>query len=246
MPRRRRYTEEQVREAVGSSCCLTEALRKLGLRPAGGNHRTLKMLIERYEISTAHFQPNWIRRGPRPQGAVPLEDILVEHSMYNRHRLKQRLYKSGLKQRRCELCGQTEAWHGRSMSLILDHVNGVATDNRLENLRMVCPNCAATLDTHCGRKNRIHVDPRSCLYCAAEFVPKYDAQRYCSRTCGVHSEGPRGPKPKIRKVPRPSYEQLIDDLSSMSWVAAGRKYGVTDNAVRKWIRWYEEGLTPTD
>ena len=49
--------------------------------------------------------------------------------------------------RRCELCGQTESWRGRTMALILDHVNGVPTDNRLENLRIVCPNCAATLDT---------------------------------------------------------------------------------------------------
>jgi hypothetical protein len=41
------------------------------------------------------------------------------------------------------------------MSIILDHINGVRDDHRLENLRMVCPNCAATLDTHCGRRNRI-------------------------------------------------------------------------------------------
>jgi hypothetical protein len=40
------------------------------------------------------------------------------------------------------------------MSLIIDHINGVGDDNRLENLQIVCPNCAATLDTHCGRKNR--------------------------------------------------------------------------------------------
>jgi transposase-like protein len=46
--------------------------------------------------------------------------------------------------------------------------------------------------------------------------------------------------PEQRKVPRPSYEQLIEDLGSMSYCAVGRKYGVSDNAVRKWIRWYEE------
>jgi transposase-like protein len=48
------------------------------------------------------------------------------------------------------------------------------------------------------------------------------------------------PQPHRRKVPRPPYEQLLKDVASMSFVAIGRKYGVSDNAVRKWIRWYEE------
>ncbi len=230
--------------AAGSRCCrwfasLTAALRCLGLRPAGGNHRTLRNLIAEYGISTDHFQPIWNLRGPRPAKATPLEDVLVENSSYSRGKLKERLYDAGLRRRQCELCGQDEEWHGRQMSLILDHINGVATDNRLVNLRIVCPNCAATLDTHCGRKNRLDREPRSCLHCGREFVPKYASHRYCSQICGVHSKGPRQPRPERRKVDRPSYEQLMADIESMSFLAIGRKYGVSDNAVRKWIRWYE-------
>ena len=124
------------------------------------------------------------------------------------------------------------------MSLILDHVNGIADDNRLENLRIVCPNCAATLDTHCGRKNRLSA--RACERCGATFVPRGGKQRHCSPYCGVrHSNRRRKPKPASRKVERPTYEQLMADVESMSFVAIGRKYGVSDNAVRKWIRWYE-------
>lgn len=239
MPRLPRYTEDDVRAAVAESPSLTEALRRLGLRPAGGNHRTLRNLIERYDIPTDHFNPNWVLRGPRSRTAIPLDDVLVENSTYSRWKLKERLYDAGLRPRRCELCGQSESWHGRQMSLILDHVNGVATDNRLENLRIVCPNCAATLDTHCGRKNRLDRGPRSCLHCRTEFTPKYESHRYCSQICGTHSKGPRQPRPERRKVERPSYEQLMADAGSMSFLAIGRKYGVSDNAVRKWIRWYE-------
>jgi hypothetical protein len=68
------------------------------------------------------------------------------------------------------------------MSRILDHINGVSNDNRIENLQIVCPNCAAMLDTHCGRKLRL--PPRRRLLCDAVFKPKYGSQRYCSAWCG--------------------------------------------------------------
>ena len=241
MPRKPRYDEYQVREAVASSASLSQALRKLGLRPAGGNHRTLNKLIEQFEISTAHFDPIWNLRATRRSAAVPLSEILVEGSDYHRGHLKRRLYAAALKQRQCELCGLGESWKGRTMALILDHINGVANDNRIENLRIVCPNCAATLDTHCGRKNRRDAAPRACLHCGSEFVPKYESHRYCSQRCGTHSKGSHRPKPETRKVVRPAYEQLMEDARTMSFLAIGRKYGVSDNAVRKWIRWYEQG-----
>jgi hypothetical protein len=88
----------------------------------------------------------------------------------------------GYKERACDMCGQGEIWPGRQLSLILDHVNGVRDDNRLDNLRILCPNCAATLDTHCGRKNRLAL--RRCRRCGREFQPASESQRYCSRDCG--------------------------------------------------------------
>jgi hypothetical protein len=237
-----KYTEQQAREAVRSSLTYSEALRKLGLRPVGGNHRLFREYVDQiWKIPTDHFDPVAARlAGIRRQRPIPLEEVLVEACNYKRTKLKERLYEEGLRERRCELCGQDEWWHGARMSLILDHVNGVPDDNRLSNLRIVCPNCAATLDTHCGRKNRLPESSRECALCGKAFIPRYESHRYCSVYCGQrHRNRNHAPKPATRKVARPSYEQLKADVASMSFVAIGRRYGVTDNAVRKWLRWYE-------
>jgi hypothetical protein len=164
----------------------------------------------------------------------------VDGSDYRRDQLKRRLYSAGLKQPSCELCGQGELWYGKQMSLVLDHINGVGNDNRLENLQIVCPNCAATLDTHCGRNTPRR---RDCPSCGKSFAPRDLRHRYCSLACwgDVVSKAQSGvPQPSRRKVPRPSSEQLNQDLQTMSYCAVGRKYGVSDNAVRKWVRWYEQ------
>jgi transposase-like protein len=60
----------------------------------------------------------------------------------------------------------------------------------------------------------------------------------------VRSKGPRHPKPETRKVQRPPYEQLVAEIAELGYRAVGRKYGVSDNAVRKWIRWYRSRAAP--
>ena len=235
-----RYTEEGAREAIRTSFNYTEALRKLGLRSAGGNHKLFRHYVDEvWQISTDHFDRERNLRLYNRGRTTPLEEVLVEHSDYNRSRLKSRLYDEGLKERRCELCGQGEIWRGRFMGLILDHANGVPDDNRIDNLRIVCPNCNATLETHCGPQNLLPVEPRVCLHCGENFKATFAKQRYCSRVCGRRSRGPRDPRPERRKVDRPPYEQLMAELAESNWSAVARRYGVSDNAVRKWVRWYE-------
>jgi hypothetical protein len=232
-----RYPESDARQAIGASLSFSETLRRLGIRPAGGNHMTLKKYAQVWAISTAHLDPA-AARIPRRR-AIPIEQVLVEHSTYSRRSLKTRLYAEGFKQRMCELCGQGEEWRGRRMALIIDHINGVATDNRLENLQIVCPNCAATLETRCGRNVLLS---RECLVCREPFQPTDRRQRHCSRSCSGRTEPHRLRAVAARTVERPPYEQLIREIAETNWSAVGRKYGVSDNAVRKWVRWYEAEL----
>jgi ribosomal protein S27AE len=131
---------------------------------------------------------------------------------------------------------------GERMSMILDHINGVSNDNRLENLRIVCPNCAATFDTHCARSRRIVRVEQNCVRCGASFLPKTDTQRYCSRECGSRWDRSGIPRRGARRVDRPPYPQLMREVQVLGFCATGRRYGVSDNAIRKWIRAYEREL----
>jgi hypothetical protein len=235
-----RYTESEAREAIAASLSFAEALRRLGMCASGNNWRTLKVYAtEVWQIPLDHFDPHAASRAALERGrhpARPLGEVLVEGSSFSRQQLKKRLFAEGLKERRCELCEQGELWRGRRLSLILDHINGVSDDNRLENLRIVCPNCAATLDTHCGR-NVIRTRP--CATCGKEFRPAGSGQRHCSQRCGGLSAASRDAQHASRRVERPPYEQLVAEVAEIGWRVVGRKYGVSDNAIRKWVRSYE-------
>jgi hypothetical protein len=236
-----RYRPSEARAAIASSRSWAESLRKLGYCPTGGNAVTIRERARAWGISTAHFDPAAASREAlaRSNPKKPLSEILTTGSTYSRSSLKRRLYEEGLKQRRCELCGQGEVWRGKRMSLILDHINGERDDNRIENLRIVCANCAATLDTHCGRKNRVPVEPVACQRCGSHFTPRRRGQTYCSRYCASRWRRTGRPRVAARRVERPPYQQLLAEIDEHGYLGVGRRYGVSDNAVRKWVRQYE-------
>ncbi len=215
-----KYLKENLEPIIKSSKTISEVIQKLKLTAIGGNHKTIVKYIKKYNIDISHFEQRSDRmRLINP--AIALEKVLVENCNYNRVHLKNRLYKEGLKERKCEECGQGEIWMNKKISLIIDHVNGINNDNRLENLRIVCPNCAATLPTHAGKNNKKAIENRE-----KEKIIKVDGRK----------------KTRIerRVINRPSLELLQKEIDELGYSATGRKYGVSDNAIRKWIKSYEK------
>ena len=83
------------------------------------------------------------------------EDVFVENSTYARHRLKKRIYDDDLLDTtKCACCGQPPYWNGKELIFILDHINGINNDNRIENLRLICSNCDSQLPTYKSRNRK--------------------------------------------------------------------------------------------
>jgi hypothetical protein len=148
-----RYTEEELREAVRSSLSFAQTLEKLNVVPAGGNYATLKKRIKDLNIDTSHFTgKGWLKNRNNPYTAkLAMSEILVENSTYvSTNGLRGRLIKEGYFEHRCVSCG-LDVWLGQPIPLELAHITGSRNDNRLENLRLLCPNCHALTPTYRGK-----------------------------------------------------------------------------------------------
>ena len=154
--RARPWTDAELREVVRNSHTMADVIRQLGYKQSGGVHRWLTGHIRRLEVSTEHFRGRGHPKGVKRPGTgrrIPLEQLLKENVQYSPSRLRQRLVAAGIKENYCEECG-LDSWRGRPLSLALDHINGDHLDNRLENLRILCPNCHSQTATWCGKSRR--------------------------------------------------------------------------------------------
>jgi hypothetical protein len=151
-----KHTKEELIEAVKQSQSIAALCRFLKIRPVGGNYKTLHHKIKSWEIDTSHFTGKGWNVGLKfkPNKETPIKEILVENSNYvTGTKLKKRLFKEGLKQEICEMCGINE-WNGQKLVLEIDHINGNNLDHRIENIRILCPNCHSQTPTNKG-KNKL-------------------------------------------------------------------------------------------
>ncbi|MEJ2745422.1 MAG: HNH endonuclease signature motif containing protein [bacterium] len=152
----RSWTEQELRQAVKKHTSTRQVIAALGLREAGGNYSQIKKYFKIYKIDTSHFTGQAWNKGLCGIGKprTSLDDILKKDSYYQSFKLKKRLFLAGLKPKHCEKCGWDKISKDGRLPLELDHINGDSRDNRLENLRILCPNCHSLEPTHRGKNRR--------------------------------------------------------------------------------------------
>ena len=213
-----KYTKEELIQIVQQSHSLKEVIDKLGYTThSGSNNKTVKSRLEKYNIDISHFSF-------QSKEKRNLENVFIENSTASQSTLRRFYQKQDNIKYECSICGQEPFWQGKELTLILDHINGENHDNRLENLRWVCPNCNQQLETTGFKKMRVakKIEKKYyCIDCGTEINPT-------SKRCIECYNKSR------RKIDRPSREELKAQIRYQSFVNLGKKYNVSDKAISKW------------
>lgn len=260
-------TKEELELAVKNSLSIAQVCRLLNIRPVGGNYKTLRSKIKLWNVDISHFTGQGWNTGSRYKNVSksrPLNEIMIENSTYvSTGSLKRRLFKEGLKIQECEICKIT-SWNNKPICLELDHKSGINTDNRIENLQILCPNCHSQTDNFRG-KNKLSAlsEKKDVEY--RKFRESLTANPEPSLVFEEGAETLHGTSkvkiPKIkgncticnkelikkmkycsyeclniaRSVKIPNYQDLIEAFKEhKNFLQVGKHFNVSDNSIRKW------------
>lgn len=226
---------EEIERICAEAVTLTEVERRMNYPTP---YRDLRSYIRLHKIPMPNFLGQKAgalsRKGPA-RNAVSTADLVVGSTRFATT-IRNFLFRSGLKKRACERCGWARARSDGIVPVEVHHRNGESTDNRIENIEILCPNCHSLCENHRGastrtpggggRRRPIPPPGNPCTVCGK---PGY-GRKYCSPACAGKV---------CRRTEWPDHAQLKAEVKRLGWSAVGRKYGVSDNAVRKWMRAYE-------
>lgn len=209
------YTKDEQEHIV--KCCYSwaELIDKLGYAThSGSNQQTVKKRIVKEEIDVSHFRHKPLTRRNN-------NNVFCENSSASQQTLRRWYLKNAFTDYRCSICGMIPIWNGKPLTQILDHINGHNHDDRVENLRWVCPNCNQQLETTGFTK----------MHSESLQKTKKKIVNGVNKTDKELSEVSHK-----RKIQWPTRDELKQLIRSMTFLAIGKQYGVTDNAVRKWCK----------
>ena len=214
----RKWSDNQLIQAVASNTTLVGVAQALGLK----DPKHLVKHINRLGLSTEHM-----RRTTHKQPGeltLPLDQVLVKGRPCKTCHLKLRLFQDGVLEQKCSECGVGSVWHEKPLVLQMHHLDGDRTNNLLENLQILCPNCHTQTPNYGGKKNG-PVFVNHCL-CGEPISPR-------SARCLSCEAERKGWVTAQTKIHWPSAVTLKRNIQQTTLAAVARKLGVSPTAVRK-------------
>jgi Zn finger protein HypA/HybF involved in hydrogenase expression len=213
-----KMTEEKLKNAIIGSVSIAGALKKLEMSVTTANYKSFHKKVKLYNIDTSHLlgQKHLLNQNRNNKTTIPLAQILIEDSTcLSIAQLKIRLIRNGLLKYECYECGIT-TWRSKKISLQLDHINGIHNDHRIENLRLLCPNCHSQTETFCGKNKKASKN----LICVCGN-PKHKGSEMCKK-CNAK---------KREKIIWPSQNELQKMVVAKGQSQTARDLGVSPTAV---------------
>jgi len=223
---KRTWSDSELTLAVKNGNSIAAIIDILGL-VKGGSYKSIKAAIDRLQLDTSHFITHGnldIARATRKVRTK--EEIFIENGGYSDYkRVKEIIIRESLLPYECSNCDLID-WLNQPLSLQLDHKNGNRCDNRLENLRFLCPNCHSQTPNFCGRNRKTEKKQYNCISCGKKISKSAVWCKPCVK--------------KTTKINSPSIEELLSITQKFGFSETGRKLGVSDVAVKKHLIRYSE------
>jgi hypothetical protein len=207
----------KLKDAVAQSECWADVCRYVGLGIRARAYDTLRHHIKLQNLDTSHFKTLSelsTKRNSRKNIYWTLDNSFTQNCNINRAQLKRIILKNNLIPYICSICKLLPSWNAQELVLQLDHINGTNNDNRLDNLRFLCPNCHTQTHT-------------------------FSTKRFSNKNKVDMRKGKKPDRMHQRKVEWPTKEKLISLIEEYPMTTIGKMFGVSDNTVRKWKDRYE-------
>lgn len=207
---------------VKNSFSIRELSKMIGYSSySGDSYKIIQNRINNLGLSCEHFKGKSVQRTD--------DDVFTNNSVVDQSTLRKRFLQKEHVEYKCSICGQPPIWNNKQLTLTLDHINGDNHDNRIENLRWVCPNCDRQLPTFAGKNFKKLKKHFYCADCGKEIS---NGSKWCKSCSSNHRQS-------ILKDNNLSRNQLKKLIRKYPFTKIGEMYGVSDNAVRKWCDKYE-------